>query len=164
MVQKGRILVREGTLIEIDPETRTAAKTYLFLFNDLVVTSRQMSQRKKLVDHTVVFDFKTSIPLRVCVVEDVVIPSEPQSPATKKKNSGANEATLDNLCFKIRDLRPKGSSFILKTTSIPEKTKWVNDFKEAIRAITLKEPDDSRYYDNFSVEEPIPEDAEVDLP
>ena len=72
MIQPGRMLLKEGNVIQIELNAQQATKVYLFLFNDIVMLSKQTSVRKNLLDHTLKYDFKSNLTLLYCEVADYV--------------------------------------------------------------------------------------------
>ena len=72
LMRKGRILLREGTFTIVDKDSGTAKPAYVFLFNDIMIISKQTSVRKNVFNNTIKFNLKSSIFLRLCVVEDLL--------------------------------------------------------------------------------------------
>lgn len=89
VARPGRYIIREGLLTLIKTENGKLKKTYVFLypflflqkflffsfilfslftFNDMIILSKQVSVRKKIIDHTLKYDYKISLPLKGCSV------------------------------------------------------------------------------------------------
>jgi hypothetical protein len=72
LVRKGRILLREGMFTMVEKDLQQAKPVYLFLFNDIIIISKQTSVRKNLINNTIKFNLKSTIFLRNCVLEEIV--------------------------------------------------------------------------------------------
>jgi hypothetical protein len=52
----GRVLLKEGFITIIGKKSGKERKFYLFVFNDVILASKQTLAKKKIFDHTVRYD------------------------------------------------------------------------------------------------------------
>jgi len=117
----GRILLREGSLIQL--KKKGERKIYVFLFNDMILCSKQQQVRKNLKDHTLRYEHRLVIQLSTsCSAKDV---------SPKELNVSEVE-----LYFKVIDTQAQ--VFLFKADSPMDKKMWINDIKNAIDSSFLR--------------------------
>jgi len=125
ITQPGRVLRREGLLIAVGKGNKGEQKersVYLFLFNDMILSSKQTSVRKRVFDQTMRYDEVTSIQLKGAFVGDL--------------DSKDEQLTSDpSLYFKLIDAAKK--TYVIKSENVSSKKGWITDIKDAINSLTL---------------------------
>jgi len=124
--RQSRILLREGILQVVNTKKGKEKKIYLFLFNDMLIFSKQMggelAGKKK---GSTRYISKTNIPLESSFLENV-------DPIDVKTNVGAKD-----LYFRFTN--KNGVQYLWKAQNPLDKKGWMTDIQKALDKLKLKE-------------------------